>query len=166
MKSRFLTTMGLAGVLLAGSFTATTLAQAPEAPETGFAEMSQRHGKRHRGMRGMMKGRIARALDLTDAQRQQIRALHEAERERTATQRDQLRELRRAMSDATKAGAFNEAQVRSIAQQQAAIATELKVSRARIQSNIYNTVLTPEQRVKVDELAAKRAERRGKRFAN
>ena len=48
----------------------------------------------------------------------------------------------------------------TIAQQQAALRVEMTVSRARIQSTIYNTVLTAEQRTKLSEQAANRAAKR------
>ena len=49
-------------------------------------------------------------------------------------------------------GSFDEIKARAIADNQAAILTQLLVERQRLISKIYNDVLTPEQRTKADEL--------------
>jgi Spy/CpxP family protein refolding chaperone len=102
-------------------------------------------------------------LDVTDEQKAQIRSIMEAEKSKNEPLRQQLAENHRAMREATKAGRFDEAQVRSLAQQAQAAKVELAVSRARVQSTIYTTVLTQEQRAKLDEFAAKRETRRAER---
>jgi protein CpxP len=168
MKSRFVTTLGLAGALFAGSIAA--IAQVPEgdtASDTPTVS-KQRKGKWHgrkgfKGHGGNRFGHFGRHLDVTDAQRAQIRTIMEAERAKNATLRQQLSENRRAMREATKAGRFDEAQVRALAQQAEAARVELAVSRARVQSTIYTTVLTQEQRTKIEEMAAKREARRAER---
>ena len=160
MKSKFITTVGLAGALAVGSMTAV-FAQSPEgqAPE-GKAGMHKMHrGFKGHGMRAK-RGGAWRGLDLTDAQKEQIRSIMQAEHAKMQSSRQQAGELRKALQEATKAGSFDEAQVRSIAQQQAALRVEMTVSRARIQSTIYNTVLTAEQRTKLSEQAANRAAKR------
>jgi len=163
IKPRFVTTLGLAGTLLAGSIAAVAQVsdtQSSDAPAAARHEKGTRgHGKGfHKGMR--RGGHFGRALDLTDAQRAQIKSIMETERAKNAPLREQLAANRRAMNDATKAGTFNEEQFRALAQQAQAAHVELAVSRAKVQSTIYNTVLTAEQRAKADEFAAKRDARR------
>jgi periplasmic protein CpxP/Spy len=169
MKPRFVTTLGLAGALLAGSIAA--VAQVPSGETAGDAPAARHHdkGRRHHGKgkgfagRGGRFGHFGRDLGLTDAQKAQIKTIVEAERTKNASLHRQLRDNHRAMREASKAGQFDEAKVRELAQQTQAAKVELAVSRARIQSTIYNTVFTPEQRTKVDEFAAKRDARRAER---
>jgi len=54
------------------------------------------------------------------------------------------------MGDAN--GSFDEVKTRAVADQQAATLSQLLVERQRVISKIYNDVLTPEQRMKADEL--------------
>ena len=171
MKSKFVTTLGLAGALLAGTFTTAALAQEPvQGGQDGLA-VTERHGRKwggHKGFgkRGGHKGfGFGRAIDLTDEQKTQIRSIMQSSREANAGVRQQLAELRTQMHEVTKAAQFDEARFRQLAQQQAALTTEMKVSRARTMSTIHNTVLTAEQRAKLDEMAAKRAEKRTERKA-
>lgn len=164
MKRSIVTTLSLAGLLAAGTVTGvvaqTSSTGAPDGQTAGRQWKHDGHGRR--GMRGG-HGMFGRQLGLTDEQKTQIQALRQAEQEKHATLRQQLQENHLAMREATKGGAFDEAQVRAIAEKNAAIQVELTVSRARLHSTIYNTVLTAEQRAKVDEMATKRADRAGKR---
>jgi Spy/CpxP family protein refolding chaperone len=170
MKSRFVTTLGLAGVLAAGSLAAfaqtTPQGDAPQGEaqvERAHGKRGGWHGKRAHGKRG---GFFGRGLELTDAQREQVKAITEAERAKNAALHQQIAENRQALREATKSGSFDEAQVRAIAEKGAALQAELTVSRVRVQSAIYNTVLTAEQKAKLDEMSAKRAERRADRRQN
>jgi Spy/CpxP family protein refolding chaperone len=164
-KPRFVTTLGLAGALLAGSIAVVAQVPSETAPTDAPARAHHGKGNWHHG-KGFGKGRarhggqFGRALDLTEEQRAKVRSIMEAERAKNAPLRQQLAENHRALQAATKAGSFDEAQVRTLAQQAEAARVELAVSRARVQSAIYTTVLTQEQRAKLDEFAAKRQARR------
>lgn len=94
--------------------------------------------------------RMAEQLKLTDAQKEQIKAILKAERERVAPVREKLTAGRKKFHEAAEAEKFDEAAVRALAATQAGLQTELMVSRARVHSQI-NAILTPEQR----ELAKK-----------
>jgi Spy/CpxP family protein refolding chaperone len=168
MKSKFVTSFGLAGLLLAGSLATTAIAQVPaagdgkdqatERPERGrFGRHGARFGKHGRG------GMFGRGLDLTDEQRTQVRTIVEGERAKTATLREQLAANHTATREATKAGRFDEAQIRALAQERANIMTELAVSRARIQASIYNSVLTADQKAKLEQMSTERSTKRAER---
>ena len=88
---------------------------------------------------------LARALDLTDAQKEQVKAILETEREKVAPLRQKLGETREKIRLAVEAMPFDEATVRSLAASQNETRTELIVSRARLQSRIF-ALLSPEQR--------------------
>ncbi|MGZ8449674.1 MAG: Spy/CpxP family protein refolding chaperone [Candidatus Deferrimicrobiaceae bacterium] len=89
--------------------------------------------------------RLAGALDLTDAQKEQVKAILETEKEKVAPLRQTLGETREKIRRAAEATPFDEAAVRSLAASQNETRTEMIVSRARVQSKIF-ALLSPEQR--------------------
>jgi len=89
--------------------------------------------------------RLARTLDLTDAQKEQVKTILETEREKVAPLRQTLGETREKIRRAVEATPFDEAAVRSLAASQNETRTEMIVSRARAQSKIF-ALLSPEQR--------------------
>jgi Spy/CpxP family protein refolding chaperone len=100
----------------------------------------------HHGMH-----RFLEKLNLTDAQKEQVRSIMSEERAKMKPLKDKLKEGRKEMRAATKDGAFDEAQVRSIAGKQASTITEMIVIRQRIKTRIYK-ILTPEQRAQAQQL--------------
>lgn len=98
-----------------------------------------------------MVAHMAEDLDLTADQVTEITAVMTDEQTKTADYRAKLGDLDTQMRAATANGHFDEAAVRSIAAQQAAIFTELTVERERGRSQIYNT-LTTEQRTKFESM--------------
>ena len=107
---------------------------------------------------GLMLG----ALDLSDAQKEQIKSLMSANRAATEPYRNQLRDSAKAMRDATANGQFDETQVRAIAQAQAQANVELMVAGEKTKAEIFK-VLTPEQRAKLEERQARVGSRIGER---
>ena len=95
---------------------------------------------------------LARKLDLTDAQRAQVKMIWAAGRPTVIPLLRQLVNQCGSLSSATTDGTFDEAKARAIADQQAATLSQLLVERQRMISKIYNEVLTPEQRIKADQL--------------
>jgi protein CpxP len=110
--------------------------------------------------RGMMMGRIARELNLTDAQKAQIKEIWQAEKPTVQPLMQQLADGRKQMLAATAKGQFDQAQVQSIATQQAQVLTQLMVERAKVESKVY-ALLTPEQKTKAEELRQKHLDRMG-----
>jgi len=94
---------------------------------------------------------LARVLELTDAQKVQIKAFLAEEREKGAAQQKKESELRRQLRQAEQAASFNEAAVRSAAAALAGIETERIVSRAKTRFRIQS-VLTPAQRALAEKL--------------
>jgi Spy/CpxP family protein refolding chaperone len=64
----------------------------------------------------------------------------------------QMAQNRLAMLNATASGAFDQAKVQAIANQQAQIMAQLAVQRASLRTQIYNQVLTADQKAKADQL--------------
>ena len=103
-------------------------------------------------------GPVARELNLTDAQKAQIKQIEDSFASSTKELRDQLEALRPNGPEAND-GAFDEAPVRAAAQKRAAVIVELEVAHARMMSQVF-AVLTPEQKAKLNELRQQFEERR------
>lgn len=95
--------------------------------------------------------RLASELDLSDAQRTAAEKLLDEARLQARPYVRRLMEQRKAMRELSEAAAFDEAAVRALAAQGAAITTDLTVLRARTRHALRD-VLTPAQREKVSEL--------------
>ena len=126
----------------------------------GRAERSWRGGKGEGGDRrgGFFGGRFAEKLNLTDAQKEQMKQIAARYRESTKALRQQERSTRSGGFDAFKGGTFDEAAVRAAAQARANARVEMEVAHARMMAEMYN-ILTPEQKA---QLAAARQEREQK----
>lgn len=106
---------------------------------------------------------MAAVLDLTESQQEQIRVIHEAERETMKPYRQQVHQAREQMRELTRSSSFDEAQVRFLAAQISAAQVEMTVARAKIHNQVYN-LLTPEQQTlakKLEPLVGKRHKRHG-----
>jgi len=108
---------------------------------------------------------LSRELNLTDSQRDQIASMWKEELPRM---RGLLRELIGGLSEMPLAdanGSFDEDEARGVADNQAAILSQLLVERQRVIERIYTHVLTPEQRQKADDLCQHMHDR-GEGFLN
>jgi Spy/CpxP family protein refolding chaperone len=109
------------------------------------------------GNGGFLRGVMAAALDLSDAQKGQIRSILEGTRSANRAIRDQLRGIREQEVAAVKAGR-SEAELQALASSAAPLMTQLHAAHLVAQSRIYQ-VLTPEQREKLEKI---RSEVRGR----
>lgn len=123
--------LGAAGTAFAAD-TATTTA----APAEGKMMMH------HKGMPGMHHDMMFKDLNLTDAQKQQVRDIMKS-------QRDQMKrpplEERRAMHDIIASDSFDKAKAEAQIDKMAAQHKAMMLSRMETQNKIYN-ILTPEQK--------------------
>ena len=94
---------------------------------------------------------MARALDLTDAQKTQVKTIFESARASSEPLHTKMEEVHKQLEAATANGQFDEAQVRALANQQGQIMADTIVEHERTKSKIY-AILTPEQRTKADAL--------------
>ncbi len=97
-------------------------------------------------------GYLAKELNLTDAQKAQIKTMAQAQRATVRPLMQQMAQNRLAMLNATASGAFDQAKVQAIANQQSQIMAQLAVQKASFRSQIYNQVLTADQKAKADQL--------------
>jgi protein CpxP len=145
------------------STTALTAGAALLAAGLGTAALAQDQGGR-RGGRGFGHGGMGRGgfplaqLELTDAQREQVRTVMQRHQEDMRTLGQRLREAHVAQRAAVESVPVNEALVRSTSQALATAQTDMALLQARIHNDVWG-VLTPDQQAKAKELRAKRAER-------
>lgn len=102
------------------------------------------------GQRGMRGGVGLRGIELTDAQKEQIKAIHEANKP-SAELQAQHREQMKAFREARKAGTLTEEQKTQMKAFRDERITKMQAVRAQIEA-----ILTPEQKA---ELETKRLER-------
>jgi protein CpxP len=100
---------------------------------------------------GDMLEHMARELNLTDAQKQQVKAIFESTESSAQGIHAKLEEVHKQIDAATANGQFDEAQVRTLANQQAQLEADMLVEHLRAKSKVYG-ILTPEQRVKAEEM--------------
>jgi periplasmic protein CpxP/Spy len=157
-------TLGL--ILVVGAGVALTAAQGQE-PDGPGKFMGQRGpggpggGRRGPGgPGGIIQG--LRALDLTEAQREQVKATMAAHQAEMAAQFSRARTARTALHGAVTAGTFDEAAVRQAAAEVASVEADGSVLDAKVYAEVW-ALLTPEQQQKAKALQAQREERRRQR---
>ena len=156
---RFLSGVGLTLVLLT-SLAATAFAQQPpqQSPPPVNPEKAEKHRRMGRGHGPRMREhgmKALRQLDLSDAQRQQIRSIHEGVRKRTEAQRNELRQLLGVKRQGGTLTAAQEARARQLRD-------ELRQSGEAVHGEVL-AVLTAAQRTRLEQLRQEHKERRGER---
>lgn len=119
---------------------------------------AKRANKKQR--RGRMGNALFKQLDLTDAQKEQMKQIRASHRETTKALREQLRAARRELRQARQEGTFNESLVSQKLAQVAPLKAKLMGERIKIR-DAQMAVLTAEQKAKLSELREKRRARRG-----
>src|SRR5260370_38248583 len=115
------------------------------------ADGSGRHGWGRRGWSHLGPlGYVAHELNLSDAQRSQIKSMWEAERPTVASLVQELASEGKEMDTVTAQGSLDESKVQAIAARQGETIAKLLVEKERLKSNIYTRVLNPEHRTKAD----------------
>ena len=106
------------------------------------------HGQ---GGHAEMLEHISKALSLTDAQKQQVKGIMDSVEVTASGIHAKLEEVHQQLDAATANGQFDETQVRTLATQEAQLDADIKVEHFRAMSKVF-AILTPEQRVKAEEL--------------
>jgi protein CpxP len=151
-RSHVLSLIVLVVALIAGG--ALVLAQGP--PDGG---------PRGRGFGpgGPGAGLPLRGLNLTDAQREQVRQLTQQNREQMRALIDRMRTAQEARRKAIEAVPFDESQVRSAMKDIADVEADLAVAQARLQSDVY-ALLSADQQQQLQKLRADREARAKQRL--
>jgi periplasmic protein CpxP/Spy len=157
------------GLTLAALFAltcVTAVAQQQQEPAQGrgrgerqWGSEGRQGGRRGGGMHG--GGRFER-LNLTDAQREQLRQIEERYRATFRAQHENMRGREQRPADPLAGGVFDEAAFRAAAQARANAQVEREVAQARMMHEMYN-VLTAEQKAQLEASRQEREQRRGRR---
>lgn len=116
------------------------------------------------GMRSPMMGFFARYLDLSDAQRAQMKAVLQKEHAAMKPQMQQLHQMQQQLKQYEE-GTYDEAKVQTLVAQQAQTLVQLKVQETRIHNELFQ-LLTADQQAKMKEFEANREARAQQRMQN
>ena len=128
---------------------ATSVAYAQEPPGGGFG------GRGGRGFGPGGPGLVLNELNLTDAQREQVREIRGRYREQIQTLSRRLGDLTAKQRQAIETVPVNETLITSATQDMTQAEVEVAIQEARISADIWS-VLTPEQQAKATKLRAER----------
>jgi Spy/CpxP family protein refolding chaperone len=145
MKSRYFKTAAV--VLVLAVMAAIALSQT-----------AKRHMRGDGMFGGPMLGFYVHQLDLTDAQRAQVKAIMTKEKPTLQPLMLQMAQGHSQLQDLVMSGTFDEGKARELASQQTQTMTELAVQHARIASEMVQ-VLTPEQKTKLTALISQHEQR-------
>ena len=140
MRTRILAIAGIAALMIGATIFA--LAQGHQAMK-----------ERMHGPEGMIE-HMSRELNLTDAQKQQVKTIMEAQHVTEEERHAKLEEIHRQIDAATANGQFDEAVVRPLANQQAQLKADQMVDHFRLHSKLFG-LLTVEQRAKAEQMMKK-----------
>jgi periplasmic protein CpxP/Spy len=98
---------------------------------------------------------LGRELNLTDAQRDQIKAIADSHKDEWKALADRERTARTALNDAVTADAINEAAIRQKSAEVAAVEADLAVARAHAHAEVFQ-ILTADQKTQLKAMAEKR----------
>jgi periplasmic protein CpxP/Spy len=153
-RSSWMSAVALLAVVCCGTVLIGYAQQTDSSPKPVWS------GHRH----GNHMAYMAKALNLTDAQKEQVKSIMQANRTSTRSLMQQLAQNRVAMLTATSSGAFDQAKVTALANQQAPLMAQMMVQKESIQHQIYTQVLTPEQRTIADQMRQKQITRINERL--
>ncbi|HEY3973140.1 MAG TPA: Spy/CpxP family protein refolding chaperone [Candidatus Sulfotelmatobacter sp.] len=157
MKSiRFRLMLAGLAVLLGGVFAKSqTAADAPSSPPM--------RGHWDGGRDGMM-GFFGRALNLTDDQKTQMKAIMEKERPTLKPLHEQERQIDQQLRQYVE-GTFDQAKVQALATQKAQVDSQLTVEETRVHNQMY-LLLTPDQQSQLKQMEANRQARMQQHMQN
>jgi len=104
------------------------------------------------GMEGHLMGFFAKYLDLTDAQRTQMKGILQKEHATLKPLMQQVHQMDQQLRQYVE-GTYDEAKVQALVSQQAQTLVQMKVQETRIHNELYQ-LLTPDQQTKMKEFEA------------
>ncbi len=133
---------------------AVTLGAAISKAQTADAPAPHEHAMHDHGfgMEGHMMGFFAKQLDLTDAQRTQMKDVMQKEHATMRPLMQQVHQLDQQLRQYVE-GAYDETKVQALVSQQAQTLVQAKVQETRVHNELYQ-LLTPDQQAKLKELEA------------
>ncbi len=107
-------------------------------------------------------GPMLERLNLSDAQKDQVKAIVESHRDEMRSAGDRARTAHEALDAAINADTFDEATIRARSNDVAAVDADMVVMQARLRSEVFQ-ILTPDQKAQAKQLQAERPHGRGDR---
>jgi Spy/CpxP family protein refolding chaperone len=129
------------------------------APPPAHEHAMHEHGF---GMEGHLMGFFAKYLDLTDAQRTQMKGILQKEHATLRPLMQQVHQMDQQLRQYVE-GTYEEAKVQALVSQQAQTLVQMKVQETRIHNELYQ-LLTPDQQAKMKEFEANHDARMQKRM--
>jgi periplasmic protein CpxP/Spy len=108
-------------------------------------------GGPHKRWGGPGEGLMLRELNLTDAQKAQVKTIMQANHASMKTVMQQMEQNRAALLAATANGAYDAAKIQTLANQQAQLRAAMTANREAVQHQIYTQVLTADQQAQVEQ---------------
>jgi Spy/CpxP family protein refolding chaperone len=142
-----------AAALTAGLGLAQTAPQGPPANPPAPQQQATRHpmANPRRGAQ-FARERLMRALNLTDAQKQQAKEIFAKSRQAAVPLRQELLVNRKAMTQAVQANA--NADIRKLSVERGRLIGRLTETRSQARAEFF-TILTPAQKAKVEQFSAR-----------
>jgi len=140
---------------------AMALAMVPAA----FSQSTSAAPKGHKGRLGLHLGVMMDYLDLSDAQRGQVKQVIASENPMLTPLMQQLVETRQQILQEVSSSTFDQAKISALASQQSQTQTQVNVEKAKIMAQIFS-ILTPDQKTKAVSFLQKRAARFEQRLQN
>jgi periplasmic protein CpxP/Spy len=159
MLKRVIVAAGLVAVLAGGA--AVAIAHSPQGGGPGIGGPG-RGGPRGGGPRGFGGDLGLRGVDLTDAQREQLRAIMESHKQEFEQARVKLRDAHRGLAEAVDAQTVDESTIRARSTVVATAMADDAILRAKVRAEVQG-ILTAEQLQKVQERKAEMLKRRQER---
>jgi periplasmic protein CpxP/Spy len=145
MKNRVLVLVSIVGLITAGTILALGKGGSV------LAHFQHGAGASQHSFGPEMLDHIARELNLTESQKAQVKTLFETGMNTMGPLHAKLEDVHKQLEAATENGQFDEAQVRTLANQQAQLTADMIVEHERMKSKIFS-LLTAEQRAKATEM--------------
>ena len=133
-------------------------AQNTDGPQGPFAERRGGPG----GPMGALGPMLAGHLNLTDAQKDQLKGIMDSHREESKGLGDRAMKARQALRAAVTADTVDEGLIRTRAAELANIESDLAVAQARIHAEVFR-ILTPEQQAQAREAQSHMQQRQSQR---
>jgi periplasmic protein CpxP/Spy len=143
---------------------AVVLGAALAKSQTADATPPPMHGPGMFGMDHHLMGFLGKYLDITDAQKAQMKDVLQKERATMQPLMQQERQLNEQLKQYVQ-GTFDEAKVQALVSQQAQTLVQLKVDETRVHSELYQ-LLTPDQQAKLKQFETNREEHMQQRMQN
>ncbi|MCW8877308.1 MAG: Spy/CpxP family protein refolding chaperone [Kangiellaceae bacterium] len=148
----------ISGVLLVGLLSGAVMAHPKfeSAAEKAEFKEKMRHGKHHRMEDGKDLFRAAlRHLDLTDEQKEQLKAVKNAKKGTFKVKRQEIHGLKKQMRQLMNAEQIDEGAIKALSLQIAELKADQLIQRAQLKQEVMK-LLTDEQKSKLEAIKEKR----------